>query len=446
MKKGFTVSRLRMFRRWMGLLEIEGKTQYLRELEMWLKSFERYFNIANLPLTDHEIRRSTLRDYSEELRIIGDVIFRVSQVCALLLTEEQLSYSSFTKYIENSLKHDHFTDGNIRKIIRDQRPSRNISMLMESLLDVRTTAIELSQLSKVSYLCFGAVGRTINREIRNEVFFDFFLERKFETLFDKVNNPPIIQIVRSIQVPMYKRSIAAVLLEFQRILRYLHGIGLQMQEQSSLKRSLPIFSLIHAELKWALQYLEDQFLRREHPDIHFAELIEGITYSLTMELRKVMQRELVGVAALQQYELIFTKIQNSQGILLNAVQQVVFAIAHYFNPRLQGHDLFPDYVTRREQSIQLRSDILELKDYVDQFMQTSDLHHLSDLIKKIEWFRNNSMKYLMYKDWFEFDSFYHEVCACKSTGNLNFTLHRYLVFLSALIKEVNKRAIFYKVS
>ena len=35
-----------------------------------------------------------------------------------------------------------------------------------------------------------------------------------------------------------------------------------------------------------------------------------------MELKKVMQRELLGTAALQQYDLIFTKIQNSQGILL----------------------------------------------------------------------------------------------------------------------------------
>jgi hypothetical protein len=446
MKKGFTAGRARVFRRWMSLLEIEGKTQYLRELEMWLKSLERYFNISNLPLTDHEIRRSTLRDYSEELKIAGDVMFRVTQVCALLLTEEQLSYSSFTKYIENSLKQEHFTDSYIRKLVRDQRPSRNVNTLMESLQDVRTIILELSQLSKISYLCFGGVGRMINREIRKQSFFDFFLEKKYETLFDRINTQPIVRIVKGIQVPVYKRTIAAIFLEFYRILRYLHGVGLQMQDPAILKRALVIFALVHAELKWILQYLEDQFLRREHPDVHFAELVEGIVYSLSMELRKVMQRELVGVSSLQQYEFIYTKIQNSQGILLNAVQQIVFAIAHYFDPRLEGHDLFPDYVTRREQSIQLREDIIELRDYVEQFTKTGDLQRLSELVKKIEWFKNNSMKYLMYKDWFEFDGFYHEVCACRTTGNLQFTVHRFAIFLTALIKEVSKRAIFYKVS
>ena len=52
-----------------------------------------------------------------------------------------------------------------------------------------------------------------------------------------------------------------------------------------------------------------------------------------------------------------------------------------------------------------------------------------------------SMKYLMYKDWFEIDHFYHEIDACRTRGNLNFSLHRFYMFLTTLIREVNKRAI-----
>ena len=123
--KAFPVSKVRIFRRWISLLEIEGKSQYLRELEMWLKSFERYFSVVNLPLTDDELRQTTLRDYSEEVKIVSDVIFRVSQLCTTLLSEEQVSYSSFAKYIENSLRQDYFTDSYIRTLMRDQRPTRN---------------------------------------------------------------------------------------------------------------------------------------------------------------------------------------------------------------------------------------------------------------------------------------------------------------------------------
>jgi hypothetical protein len=202
-----------------------------------------------------------------------------------------------------------------------------------------------------------------------------------------VNNPHIIRIVKSIQIPQYKRSIAAIFLEFFRVLRYLHAVALQMQDAHALKRSLLIFSLIHAELKWIMLYLEEQYLRKEHPDNNFSELIEGVKYSLSMELKKVMQRELLGAAALRQYDLIFAKIQNSQGILMNSVQQIVFSIAHYFDPRLEGHEIFPDYVTRLDQSIKLRADIYELRLFIGKILREGDLMELASIIKKIDWFR-----------------------------------------------------------
>ncbi|PWT89000.1 MAG: hypothetical protein C5B54_09685 [Acidobacteria bacterium] len=434
-------SRTRVFQKWLEHLEFEGKTQYVRELEMWLKSFERYFHISNLPLSEEETRHSTLRDYSEELRVVGDVIFRISQICTLLLSEERVSYSSFTKYVENSLRHDYFTDAYIRRLLRQQRPSRNMTLLMEALLDSRTIILEVARLSKTSYMCFVSTGRVINREIRKGVFFDYFLDKKYEVFFDRIHSAHVLRIVRSIQVPRYKRSLAAIFLSLFRTLRYLNYIGMQMQDANALKRSLLIFSLVNAELKWLIEYLEEEYLNKEHADAHFVELIEGLAYSLSMELKKVMQRELLGTAGLQQYELIFSKIQNSQGILMNSVQQIVVAIVQYFDPRLDGHNIFPDYVTRLDQSLRLREDIYDLREAGRQLRKNADLTETSSLVKRIEKFKTGSMKYLMYKDWFEFDNFYHEVLACKTTGNLNFTLHRFDTFLTTLIKEVNKRTI-----
>jgi hypothetical protein len=433
--------RLRSFRRWLQKLEAEGKIQYARELEMWLKSFERYFRPTNLPFSEEDQRSSTLRDYSEELKVVHDVIFRISQVCTLLLSEEEISYTSFTRYIENSLKQNHFTDTYMKRLIRSRRPDINLTLLMEGLLDVRTLILEISTLSKVSFLCFTSIGRMINRELRKGIFVDFFLDKKHASLFDKVTNPHVVRIVRSIQVPQYKRAVAFLFLELFCCIRYLNSVSLQMQDSGALKRSLLIFSLVHAELSLLIQFMKDEFLRREHPDARFVTLIEGMSYSLTMELKKVMQRELLDTASLQQYELIYTRVQNSQGILLNSVQQIVYALVQYFDPRVQGHQIFPDYVTKLEQSLKLREDILELRDYITRFFREGGLSAVSALIKKVEWFKAGSMRYLMYKDWPEFDNFYLEVCECKTTGNLNFTLHRFKAFLTTLIKEVSKRGI-----
>jgi len=441
MRRIAPISRTRLFRKWLDHLELEGKTQYVRELEMWLKSFERYFRVTNLPVSEDELRHLTLRDYAEELKVVSDVIFRVSQLCTLLLSEERVSYSSFSKYVENSLKQDYFTDAYIRGLLRIQRPNKNITLLMEALLDSRTIIQEMARLSKISYLCFASTGRVINREIRKGIFFDYFLDRNYEVLFDRITNPHIVRIVRSIQVPRYKRAIASIFLELYRTLRYLNYVSMQMQDASALKRSLLIFSLVHAELRWLIEYLEEQFVRKRHADSHFTDLMEGLAYSLSMELKKVMQRELLGTAGLQQYQLIFGKIQNSQGILLNSVQQIVFTIAQYFDPRLKGQQIFPDYVTKLDQSLRLRKDVYELLEMAREVEKKGELAEASSLVKKIEWFKANSMRYLMYKDWFEFDNFYHEILACKTQGNLNFSVHRFATFLTTLIKEVNKRAI-----
>ena len=48
-----------------------GKTRDLFELEMWLRSFERFFRIKNQPLSESETEQLALRNWSEELRLVG---------------------------------------------------------------------------------------------------------------------------------------------------------------------------------------------------------------------------------------------------------------------------------------------------------------------------------------------------------------------------------------
>ena len=44
-------------RHWMEQVVAAGKTHDLFELEMWLRSFERFFRIKNQPLSDKEAKR-----------------------------------------------------------------------------------------------------------------------------------------------------------------------------------------------------------------------------------------------------------------------------------------------------------------------------------------------------------------------------------------------------
>ena len=46
-------------RQWMEQVVAAGKTRDLFELEMWLRSFERFFRIKNQPLSDKESQGSS---------------------------------------------------------------------------------------------------------------------------------------------------------------------------------------------------------------------------------------------------------------------------------------------------------------------------------------------------------------------------------------------------
>ena len=48
-------------RDWMEQVGSAGKTRDLFELEMWLRSFERFFRIKNQPLSEKETRQLALR-------------------------------------------------------------------------------------------------------------------------------------------------------------------------------------------------------------------------------------------------------------------------------------------------------------------------------------------------------------------------------------------------
>ena len=95
---------------WVGGLSQTGRTEFLFELEMWLRSFERYFLIKNQPLSEESTRTLAIRSFYEEIGLVAHAIDRVTKLCALLSSEDQVSQERFEKYVENFLKTDDIAD------------------------------------------------------------------------------------------------------------------------------------------------------------------------------------------------------------------------------------------------------------------------------------------------------------------------------------------------
>ena len=102
-------------RRFTDQVAMAGKTAELFELEMWLRSFERFFRIGAQPLSERETRALAARNWSEELRLVDNALLRVVQLSTSILSEEQVDLARFDRYVESSLNTEDGLDPYIEK-------------------------------------------------------------------------------------------------------------------------------------------------------------------------------------------------------------------------------------------------------------------------------------------------------------------------------------------
>jgi hypothetical protein len=428
-------------RQWMERVVLAGRTPELFELEMWLRSFERFFRIKNQPLSEKQVKQLALRNWSEELRLVDDVILRVIQLCTSILTEEQVNQTRFDQYVESYLKKDDVLDPYIEKLLRQATPEASLTLLRESFEDIHVLLTDLVKLARIPYASFGSVGKVIYREMRRSELLALLIDKKFKPIHDRISNPAIAATIRHIDEPLDRKQAAKVFLEFFRLLHYLEYAEPGRVEEDSLKSTVLIFALITSETRLLLGYLERRVLKTLDPAEPLYQMYDSFVYCLPLELKKVVNTELMDISVARQADSVRARVENSHGILKDCFQQSVVQLAQVFDPAVQGLDIFPDFTAKLEQSVRLRDGLASLIKRVREFDASRDQQGAVRMKEAISDFYDNSMKYLMYRDWSGFELFFIEILKCTSLPALQQIAHRFETFLMTLYREVQKRSI-----
>jgi hypothetical protein len=428
-------------RQWMDRVAATGKTADLFELEMWLQSFERFFRVKNQPLSDKEQRALTLRNWSEELRLVDNVILRVIQLCASILTEEQVGFERFDRYIETYLKKDESLDPYVEKLIRQSTPEAGLSLLREAFEDLHLLLTDLVKLSRIPYASFCAVGTILFREVRRSHLLALLIDKKFKPIHDRIRNPAVATVIREIESSLERKQAAKVFLELFRLLHYLDHTDPETLDEDGLRNTILIFSLINSEARVLLSYIEKRVLRGIEPERPLYQLYDSFVYCLPLELKKVINTELIDISVARQADSVKTRVENSHGILKDCFQQCVVQLTQVFDPAVQGSDIFPDFMAKLEQSVMLRDGLARLIKALREFQQRKDETSAARMKEQISDFYDNNIKYLMYRDWSGFELFYIEILKCGHLAGLQQIGHRFETFLVTLFREVQKRSI-----
>jgi len=329
---------------------VAGRTAGLFELEMWLRSFERFFRIKNQPLSQKETKQLAIRNWLEELRLVDSVLLRTIQLCTAILTEEQVNVTQFDKYVESYLKKDEVVDPYIERMLRQSTPEASLNLLKESFEDIHVLLLHLSRLARVPYPTFTAVGKVLYREIRRSPLLALLIDKKFKPIHDRISNPAIARLIHGVENRGERKHAAKVFLELFRLLHYLEYADPERNPSGDFRGAILIFSLITSEARLLTAYLERRVLRETEAGTPLFEVYDGFVYCLPLELKKVINTELLDISVAQQSDGIRARVENSHGILKDCFQQSVVQLAQMFDPQIDGQSIFSDYMAKLVQS------------------------------------------------------------------------------------------------
>ena len=249
-------------------------------------------------------------------------------------------------------------------------------------------------------------------------------------------------VINGINDAHLREATKTVLSEMLRFFDWLDRIENNLHKLDTLMESLSLLEVLEFEARSLLDFIEVKAMKVAAGNDRLHEVLDGITYGITHDLRRIFERELVRGVTEHSTPIVYGKILHAHGLLTNCFQQSTITLLQVFNPSLNAASLFNDVESRLKQSMILCKDLSSLMRFVRLSQANSDPDVLRTVVDRILEFRDGSMHYLMYKDWRGYESLALEVItAIENNLDPKPLLHRFLTFLELLYGHVKMRAV-----
>lgn len=410
---------------------------HVRELSMRLRALRSFFNTYNHPLPEGNQEGLVTHDWNNELKIARGTLLRSSELVFQSVHFEQSDNTIFDEP-EAAVTLDTLSAPGAAEEIKTGATDDALLALAASLADACDLCQSLLELRPVSLHAWANLGESLNRDL-SRLEGTKILTRLYARQ-ETLNIPaPLLDLTReTIKSPTLAADMIHVFSGLYRLLDYLRFVETLLRRDQPLKQALPVFTLVNEEARALTEFIKARAMRDEGMEKIVFEALDSTSYAISMELRKVFAHELVGLSSLQQAQLIYVKVENAHGLLRDSFQQSVVGLAQVFDPALDGAQLFDAFRTRLGQSLALRRDLWTLLQLVRRSENRPEM--VERLLQQLTWFRDGSLRYLMFKDWEACERFMEEVDATRVRAELAGVLHRFTAYLEALSSQVNMRS------
>lgn len=409
------------------------------ELDARLRGLQSFFNPRHHPLTEQERAAAHARDWKNELSIARGAFLRGAQLVFDLIRNNSTDFFDDAARLDNLDAAASPVNGEAMAADTIDASEAALVALADALTDAHALCEALCQTQAVSFKTWASAGRIFTRELhRSEAFMK--IARRARHAGCARLHPRLLYLTRNIQPDALGTDVQFVFAGLLRLLDYLRLVDRELRLDHPLLQTLPVFALIHEDANRLLKFMETRALRAENLESEIFDTLDGTSYAVGMELRKVFAHELVALSALRQAPLIYAKVENAHGLLRDSFQQSIVGLAQTFDPTLDGAQLFNAFNAKLEQSLALRRDLWTLLGLVRRMEQERDRRPFAPLLARLQSFRGGTMRYLMYKDWEAYERFIEEASAARGAVELAPVLHRFGTYLETLFGQINMRA------
>jgi hypothetical protein len=401
-----------------------------QEMTSWLSALPHFFELKNHPLCDTGGQHPLDRNFIAETLILKQVLRRCLHLCLISGAEKQAA--------DISGSDDALVSPALTGELTGRRQDTSLAPIRTRLSELYGACHALCETRKIDLRSWSSLGMLLSRAFEEGGTQSlFYAEAAGRNVQHSL--PELSRLAESACAYDSADDVASALNSFAYCLDQLSLISLWLAGDRPLKMTLPIFTHVHGRARAAVVALEKMALKAADDGAPFYEVFDSAGYAVGMELNKVFNHELVGLAASRHPPSIYAKIENSHGLLRDCFQQTILSLAQAFDPNLERSKIFDTLDTKLQQSLRLRADLWAISELIRR--AEHDNKPLAPLVARLQSFQQGAMRHLMYKDWESFERFIAEISAARGAAELGPVLHRFATYLDALFNQISMRAV-----
>lgn len=203
-----------------------------------------------------------------------------------------------------------------------------------------------------------------------------------------------------------------------------------------------LFGGVRTQATALLAHLTETVVQGDDLGEDVREVLDGIRFVVAHEMGKVFSYEFQGLTSEGPSSYTRAELTRAWGLLHNCMQQTAITLARTLDPEVTGQQLFEDYRSKTENSVTLYRELQLLLQKVRTAQKANGILLKHSLVRHLEHFREETMHFLMYKDWGEFGRYVDEVKrAFEEMEDFEVVLHGFAQYLSTLIHHVGMREV-----